>query len=864
MRSFAPAYRLPFRLAVVPFFLLTATVFGQPQAGPGLPQPRLTVIAPNGAKAGTTVVVSVTGSDTEDPVGLIFSHPGIKAEEMPDPPPDPKQPQPQPKGKRNQMGPVITHQYKVTVAPDVPLGIHDLRLVNKFGVSNPRAFVVGDLNEVAEKEPNNDVDQAQSVELNTTVNGVINTPTDVDYYVFKGQKGQKVVVSCLASSIESRANPVVEVYQKGRDSVLVANRDYHEHDAVVDVVLPAEGEYFVRVSQFTHLTGGVDHYYRLSITTAPWIDAVVPPVVEPGKATQLTVYGRNLPGGQPDATAIVPGSAGLEKVVVPFTAPADPAAAARLAYSGYLTPPSSNLDGVDFRLKNAAGSSNAYLLTLGRNPVVLDNNTNITREAAQTVPVPCEVAGRLDRAHTQAWYAFDLKKGESYSIELIGQRMGTPLDFAFSVYTADGKPAAGEQDDDPETLSNNQFYTKSSDPARLPFKPAADGKYLVMIKSQESAKDAGPRHLYRLRVSPDQPDFRLVAMSPSPVFPETGTARQGCQEEIGVYVWRRDGFNGDIALTMEGLPPNVVCPPQTIAPGVKHAALVIKADPNAAAWTGEVKIKGTATINGQPVVREARAATIIHSGQPQNPNIPTFTRLDRGIFLAVREKGPFNVALGAPDKPAVTQGDKITIPVTIERFWPDAKNPVNVVAVGLPTGVQFNNNNQPMAVAGDKGSLVLTVAPNAPPGTFTIVFRGTTQFPYAKDPMAKQKPNHSVNLPSLPVTISIVPKQLAAVALTPPNAQAKPGATVEVVVKLTRMYDYAGEFKVALVQPPNAKGIEAPEVTIPAGKDEAKLVLTIAGDAAVGNRGDLLVRATTKYNNVDIVQEAKFAVNIVK
>src|SRR5262249_39639268 len=154
-------------------------------------------------------------------------------------------------------------------------------------------------------------------------------------------------------------------------------------------------------------------------------------------------------------------------------------------------------------------------------------------------------------------------------------------------------------------------------------------------------------------------------------------------------------------------------------------ALVVKADAAAAAWNGEVKIKGTATINGQPVVREARAATITWAGNPQQNNVPTFTRLDRGIYLSVREKGPFNIVLGAPDKPAATQGDKITIPINIERFWPDAKGPVNVQAAGLPTGVQFNNNNNPMAIAGDKGSLVLTIQPNATPGTFSIVFRGS-------------------------------------------------------------------------------------------------------------------------------------------
>jgi len=65
---------------------------------------------------------------------------------------------------------------------------------------------------VLEKEPNNDVPQAQRVELNSTINGSITAPTDVDYYVFSGKKGQRVVVSCLASSIDSRLFPAVEIY----------------------------------------------------------------------------------------------------------------------------------------------------------------------------------------------------------------------------------------------------------------------------------------------------------------------------------------------------------------------------------------------------------------------------------------------------------------------------------------------------------------------------------------------------------------------------------------------------------------------------------------------------------------------------
>jgi hypothetical protein len=98
----------------------------------------------------------------------------------------------------------VTVRFRVTISPGTPLGFHDVRVVNHWGVSNPRAFVVGDLPEVHEKEPNNLVRQAQRVPLNCTINGTVSASADVDYYIFAGHKGQRVVLSCLASSIDSR------------------------------------------------------------------------------------------------------------------------------------------------------------------------------------------------------------------------------------------------------------------------------------------------------------------------------------------------------------------------------------------------------------------------------------------------------------------------------------------------------------------------------------------------------------------------------------------------------------------------------------------------------------------------------------
>ena len=203
-------HRLAFRFTLLALGLAltcgTSSLRAQIINGHQWPTPRLSVLTPAGAKAGTIVDVGFTGTEVEEPTALLFNHPGIKGlpiiPELPKPDPKAK---PDPK-KKAPVRPPIT-KFTVTIAKDVPIGTYDARLVNKHGVSNPRRFVVGDLNEVAEKEPNNDVEQAQKIEIGSTITGNIATATDVDYYTFPGKKGQRVSSICADREHRQQARP---------------------------------------------------------------------------------------------------------------------------------------------------------------------------------------------------------------------------------------------------------------------------------------------------------------------------------------------------------------------------------------------------------------------------------------------------------------------------------------------------------------------------------------------------------------------------------------------------------------------------------------------------------------------------------
>ena len=863
------------RLCAAVVLFATASAHAQ-QPQPGLPAPRLDTIFPMGAKAGTTVAdLGLTGANLDDAESLIFNHPGIKAEIVTpaEPKVDPKEPKkaPPPPKKGGTPSP---NKFKVTVAADVPPGHYDVRAVGKEGVSNPRTFVVGDLPEVVEKEPNNDVPEAMKIDLNTTVNGTIANPTDVDLFLVPAKKGQRVIVACAAESIDSRAQPLIEVYDQSFRRLAGNNGP----DAVTDFVAAADGDYFVRVAQFTYTAGGPPYFYRLTVTTNPWIDAVYPPMVEPGKPAQVTLYGRNLPGGVPEPGAVIDGRI-AEKLVVTVNVPADPT---RLAFRGHVEPRSGGVDGFEYRLKGPTGVSNAVLIGFAQDKVVLEKEPNDRPEQAMDLPVPCEVAGRIDRRNDRDWYAFAAKKGEAVVIDLWADRLGVSTDFLFSVRAAAAKTDMMEKDDNPEVLSTSQFFARTTDPDAYVFTAPEDGKYLIQVTSREASYQYGPKTTYRLRVGPPKPDFRVVVMAANKIQPDTTVLRADGHQNLEVFAFRADGFNGPIALTAEGLPPGVTCPPQVIGSGQRAGSLVLSAAPNAARFDGPVTIKATATVHGKPLVREARSASVTW-GVPAGQNVPTITRLDGGVFLSVRPNGYFKVTAEPenafitkagdklPQPLTVKQGEKLTVPFKVARISADAKVAITLRQLATMQNPQQMpltvNNGQPLpAVAPDKadGTFVIDVKPTAPPGVYTIVLQATAQIQVEALPGKGKKPAQ-VDQAVSPVTVNVVPLSLAKVTATP-TGNLKGGMSSDLVVKVERQNEYIGEYRVKVVLPMGTKGVTADDVTIPAGQTEVKVPLKAAADAVAGQLTTVTVQVTGMYDGkLAIATESpKFNVTVEK
>jgi Bacterial pre-peptidase C-terminal domain len=889
---------MPRFLSLAVLFLLVSCAVAQPPGVP-LPSPRITSVFPMGAKVGSTVEVTVTGTDLDEAAGLVFSHPGFKATVIvvPEPKPDPKAKAPPKKGP-----PPTAVKFAVVVDKSVPVGRYDVRVVNKFGLSNPRLFTVGLLDEVNEVEPDDEANsevasyavagsvanitpkntaRAQRVSLNTTINGIINSPTDVDYSVFSGAAKSRVLISCVTSGIDSRARPLVEVFDAAGRRIGL-NRNAEENDALCDVTLPRDGDYFVRVSEFAYQQGGPDYFYRLTLSTGPWIDAIYPAVVNPGSTTAVTVYGRNLPGGKVVPGVLMDGQP-IESLATNITAPKD---AMQFNFSGRISPVLGLMEAFEFRLPG----SNAVPVFLSDGKLVLEKATpNDKVTEAEELAVPCEVLGRIEKRYDRDFYKFTAKKGDTYIIEAFADRIGSDADVSLRVRNDKGNELAGELDDDNETLHPTSFFNRSTDPAPFKFIAPADGVYTVLVSSIDSNVNFGPRCFYRLRISPPKPDFRAVVMPRSREFPATALVPMEGDTAYDIFLQRRDGFTAPVTVSAIGLPAGVTAKALIIGANSRWGTLVLTGNGELKDAESQIRIE----LASGDLKQIARPATIVW-GVPNQQNTPMIARLEQQLWLVTRrEKATFRMVADVSsvsvktkskdgkdveEKPTgpiyVKPGDKITLP--LKFTWQGAEpraNPITLSAEATqvnPNNAAVNfNNNQPLTVPKEKSDtpVTLDIRANALPGLQTVVLRAETQIQITRDPAQKDKKTPATVVAySDPIPVTVLPTAVVKATASFPTNPLRLGKSGDIVVKVERLNDFTGELQVTLTLPKDLKGITLPDkATIPAGKDEVKIPITASADAKPGAINNLPITVTaTLYGKHAITHETRINLTVAK
>jgi len=688
-----------------------------------LPQTRLNAVFPAGGQAGSTFDLQITdGADLEDTDKLHFSHPGISATQKMTGAGDSKKP--------------VTNQFVVTIKPDVPVGVYEVRAIGRFGMSNPRSFMVSHRKEIIEAEPNNTSDKATAIEWNQIINARSNGGADLDFYKFTGQAGQRVIIDTLAQRIDSKMKVAVELFDPAGNRMMLKREAFRE-DPLFDVTLKVDGDYLLKVYDFIY-QGGNTHHYRINIGTGPYIDYIWPPAGLAGSNAQYTLYGRNLPGGRATGIKVSSGQE-LQAVDVQISLPAE--GTANPAHHFY--PYEAMLDATRYVYQSPAGQSNAVSLFLATAPVIAEQEPNNHEDEAQLVSLPAEFIGQFQAEDDVDVLQFDAKKGDVYILEIFGQRGGSTVDPVFKLEqlttSKEGQVTAKQltvQDDTKTNLMANVFDTVTDDP-KYKLTVPADGRYRVTLHDRYYENRGDPRLIYRLSIRTEQPDFRMVAL---PLIPAKGPAktastwalglRKGESVELDLLAFKQDGFNAPVTIQAEGLPAGVTCQPVILPAKESSTSIIISAAENAATWHGTFKLIATAA-SAEPKQEwkhEVRSASIVW---PASGNILPLARVTRSLGLSVLdETAPVALHTDLKDITA-HQNSQVLIPVKLKKRN-GFDNNVPVEVVGLPKNSNVQASNVTINKGQDTQIVQLLIKDNAALASYNIYLKSQAQIPYRR------------------------------------------------------------------------------------------------------------------------------------
>jgi hypothetical protein len=696
------------------------TVGGFPDAARGeLPSIRFDRLLPLGASAGTTVEVEVVGADIEQLQTLWFDHAGFSA---------------RPLEAKERF-------FEVTIAADVPPGTYDVRLVGRWGISNPRLFAVAHgLRDVAESEPNNELPQAQEIVINSAV-AAVSDGNNEDLFRFLVKAGQRVVIDCQAGKLDSPMDATMKL-SSADGRLLASSGDYNGRDPRIDFLVPADGAYIVHVHDLSY-RGGFP--YRLVLTDQGVIESVYPQVVQAGRESELTVIGRNLgAGAEPSSWTL--DDLPLQERRLSLAAPAGVLQRSGFDFLEHPTDHSvlptaatCTLTGFQMRLPDPA-SQGVRTIMVTPGPVTLENEPNDDMDQPQTLQLPAVVGARFNRPRDADWFAFDVAESGQYAFDVYCERIGGSAD-PYLVVMDDQGNRISELDDFGHRI--NAFDGHLRDPVGL-VNLSEKRTYRVLV--QDRYQRGGIRYQYVLSVHKPEPDFFAAVIHQQNPGPGGTTIWRGGAMYLDVVIHQRDGFNGEVTLTAERLPPGVHAAP-TVINNNSRGVFVLWADDDAEEFTGPIGLLATGRQGDLTLQREVRAYTRVWPDAGMNSSRPTHE-----LVVAVRDAAPYRLEWSQPQV-EVEAGKTAALTLRLTRNDGNFQNDVTIQPLAFPGNFQMDNTK--LSGAQREVTIEIRVQNGTRPGDYTLAVLGQAQVPFSKDPQATERPNTLVSLPSQPLTLSV-------------------------------------------------------------------------------------------------------------
>lgn len=574
-------------------------------------------------------------------------------------------------------------QLRFTVAADARPGVRDFRIISPVGPSTIGQLLVVTAPVISEKDPNDTREQAMPVTLPGVLCGTIEKSEDVDLFKFTVNEPSNWTFHVEAMRLEDKihdlqthVDPIITIRSANGSTVAAADNRYAA-DPLLKCRIEHPGDYFVEIRDVRY-EGNANWVYAVEASPQPFVTTVHPLAVEPGTNATLQLNGWE-PAGTSTTWSVPAGlTAGIEQY--PLPGPAGPTNPVAVVIND-LTP---------------------VLETAG------DNNSPAT---GQKVSVPSGISGRIDADSDIDCYTFEAKKGDVVAIEAISRRAGSLLDPIISILNDKG----GRLIENDDLRAGNLL---SQDAAIESWTAPADGNYTIEIRDLHLR--GGADFVYHIRLTRPEPTFSLTLDSDkTPIVPG------GCTP-IFVRVTRKNGFDGEVALDIQGLPPGVTatCGRILKAPAI-DGAIILAADPSASAGVANITVTGRGSVKAGEQSRELTVAA-----RPQQEiYMPGGGRSHWPMQLHTVSIAPMcdlRSIKVTPSEVTLKPGESVALEVEIVRAEGFDKNVTldmvfqhlgGVFANSLPPGVKIDAKASQTALSAKetKGKIVLTAEATAAP-----------------------------------------------------------------------------------------------------------------------------------------------------
>ncbi len=510
-------------------------------------EPQLVSVFPVGARQGASVQAEIRGRTLQGAYGVWFDTKGLRGEvEGIDEFQFEAAKDYDPKAVKNREGYRVS--LKVAVGPATPRGIHHLRVLTPQGISNSLEFAVTSLPTLVEAETaHHSAGTAQLVRIPATIEGKISQVGEVDYYAVEVSAGEDLTFEVFSNAPPGsfmgppgQFDPELTLYEPTGSwfdperAIRLAFNDEpgspHVSNAPkLTYQFNKAGRYLVRVSSFMW-KGSPDYSYQLRITPSEGsaadelsADSADSPPAEQWKER---AFNRVL---QPDR---------LERLWS-RTVPAQAAERAT-------TPSGSAAGKVSSGVK--AEQDDLSIDTTVPEPVIAEE-PNDTFSRALAVNVPTILEGAIERPGDVDVFKFKVDPGQGLAFEIETPEKGLPF----------FNPRLGVFDaGDNEFLTNIYkriarnftFYLKTVEPKTI-YTFELGGEYYLQVRDVTS-RYGDPSFRYRVLIRPQVPHVGDVVVEQKQI----NLARGGAKK-VTVTTDQEEGFGGEIALRVEGLPPGV-------------------------------------------------------------------------------------------------------------------------------------------------------------------------------------------------------------------------------------------------------------------------------------------------------------------